>query len=137
MSVFTGFKKRTAYARDPRHPGVLGSVLLLQLILTLIWACPASSQTVRSFTLSVDNDGLVFWTPPDHRTDWYYTHGMKAEVVLARILPGTEFLKPENPTVCTPGPISQPCVLSRITFGQSIFTPADLFFTPVPGSDRP
>ena len=124
-----------AQTRRSKIPGVRWILLLLPLILTLIWVCPASSQTVRSFTLSVDNDGLVFWNPPDHRTDWYYTHGMKAEAVLARVLPGAEFLKPENPTVCPPGPISQPCVLSRIAFGQAIFTPATLFFPPIPGID--
>jgi len=98
---------------------------------------PGSGQGLRSFTVSVDNDGFVFWNSPDARTDWYYTHGMRAEAVVAWAPPGAKFLGERDPIVCSADSESNPCVLTRITFGQAIYTPAALFSTTPPLNDRP
>lgn len=96
-----------------------------------------SGQGLRSFAVSVDNDGFVFWTLPDERTDWYYTHGMRLEAVVDWAPPGARFLGGDDPTVCSSDSSSEPCVLTRITFGQAIYTPAALFSTVPPLDDRP
>ena len=98
---------------------------------------PGSGQGLRSFTVSADNDGFVFWTPPHERTDWYYTHGLRAEAVVAWAPPGVGLLGESNPIVCPQNPDGDPCVLTRITLGQAIYTPAMVFSTEPPLNDRP
>ncbi len=101
---------------------------LAALILPLgLLPTPGSGQGLRSFTVAADNDGFVFWTPPDQRTDWYYTHGLRAEAVVAWAPPGVGFLGAGDPVLCPPDPTADPCIVTRITFGQAIYTPAMLF----------
>ncbi|MFH1763392.1 MAG: lipid A deacylase LpxR family protein [Gemmatimonadota bacterium] len=111
---------------------------LAALILLLgLSPTPGSGQGLRSFIVSADNDGFVFWNPPDERTDWYYTHGLRAEAVAAWAPPGAGFLGAGDPVLCPPDPTPDPCVVTRITFGQAIYTPAMLFSTDPPMNDRP
>ena len=112
----------------------------LQVVLVLlsgVLPSAASAQGLRSLSLSVDNDGLVFWESTRKRTDWYYTHGMKVEATGNWALPGAELLSPDDPTVCAPDPGPDPCILSRITFGQAIYTPKMLFSDDPLIEDRP
>jgi lipid A 3-O-deacylase len=113
-----------------------GRLAVLVLLLGL-FPNPGSGQRLRSVTVSADNDGFVFWTPPGQRTDWYYTHGLRAEAVVAWAPPGVGLLGDGDPAVCPPEPKLDPCVLARITLGQAIFTPAMLFSTDPPLNDRP
>ena len=98
---------------------------------------PGSGQSLRSLTISADNDGFVFWTPPDERTDWYYTHGLRADAVVAWAPPGVRFLGKGDLNVCRSDPDGSPCILTRITIGQEIYTPEGLFSTDPPLDDRP
>lgn len=118
-------------------PGLTGSRLAAFLLLLGLYPNPGSGQSLRSFTLTTDNDGFAFWTPADDRTDWYYTHGLRAEAVVAWAPPGARFLGESNPIVCPQNPDGKPCVLTRITLGQAIYTPAKLFRYVPPLDDRP
>lgn len=97
----------------------------------------ASAQFIRASSFSVENDGLVFWTPPHDRTDRYYTNGLAAQAVVAWAPRWARLLSEGEPRVCPPDPGPDPCFLTRVTIGQSIFTPAFLFNQAPPTGDRP
>jgi lipid A 3-O-deacylase len=97
---------------------------------------PAVAQGVRSVDLSIDNDGLVFWTSPHRRSDWFYTHGTHLEVVASWRLSGLAALGLHGQPC--PGRRGQgPCVLTRVGLGQEIYTPENLFHYAPGVLDRP
>lgn len=120
--------------RAPRRP-LAG--LLFCLILPALFPCRTSAQFIRSSRLAAENDGFVFWTPPHDRTDRYYTNGLAAEAVLAWAPRWAKLLARDEPRVCPSVAGSSPCVLTRVTLGQSIYTPAWLFSPGPPIDDRP
>lgn len=92
----------------------------------------AVAQDVRSFTLSFDNDGFVFWDPPSQRSDYYYTHGMRVEALLARTPPIVDL------PVCGVAPASAGgCALTWFSLGQQIYTPENVFSDDPPVDDHP
>ena len=134
--------KTTAVRRvSSSRPGWKGASFLLPF-LTLIgtfFFTPSHlyGQDLRAFSFAAENDGLAFWTPPHQRTDWYYTHGTKIDVVFAASLPGSSLLGGDTAPPCLDADQTGPCSLTRIRLGQSIFTPEALFIEPPPASDRP
>jgi hypothetical protein len=105
--------------------------LFLFLTLSLL-PRPITGQEMRSFTLSFDNDGFVFWDPPSRRADYYYTHGMRLEALLARTPPWVDR------AVCdaaAPGP--EACVLTSLSLGHQIYTPENVFSSDPPVDDHP
>lgn len=122
-----------------RLPGVKTFTPLIMLLPCLFGAGVerARAQGLRSFSLSADNDGFVFWIPPHRRTDWYYTHGLRAEAVLSWAPPLSKLLGGPESTACVKDPGPEACVLTRITAGQAIFTPSWLFDTDRQRHDRP
>lgn len=117
----------------PGLPRFLSSLSLAFLLLP----APAPAQNVRAIALSAENDGFVFWTPIRRRTDWYYTNGLRAEALLAWAPPLARVLAPGEPTVCPSEGSTDPCLLTRITVGQAIYTPAFLFDEEPHPRDRP
>lgn len=113
--------------------------LLLSLLplLQVLAPCILSGQTVRSLSLSADNDGFVFWKAPHERTDWYYTHGLKAEAVLGWAPALARILGEKDPEACPGGSHPDPCILTGLELGQAIYTPASLFSKGPPVQDRP
>lgn len=118
-----------------RQPGADGRGILRRLgwrlplaaavLLVAIPSAPLQAQDVRSVEVKIENDGLVLWTPPDERDDWYYTHGMSVSVV-----EGGRGIVPEWGWRDVPGcagPRSSACLVSKLSIGQKIFTPSDLF----------
>lgn len=94
-----------------------------------LWSAPGSAQELRSLSLVADNDGLTFWRPPAQRTDWYYTHGLRADADVEGI--------PWWLGRALGNPSGSRASLTRLTLGQQIYTPLHLF-TPVPEpGDRP
>lgn len=65
---------------------------VLLLLALAMGPTPGATQAIRSLTLSADNDGLLFWNPPNQRLDRYYTHGLKAEAVVDWVPPWTSLL---------------------------------------------
>lgn len=102
------------------------------LLILLLTPALASGQGVRAWSLALDNDGFVFWDPPSQRSDWYYTHGMQLEAVLGRTPPGLDR------AVCGEGaPEVGGCYLTRVSVGQQIYTPANVFSSVPPPEDHP
>lgn len=98
---------------------------------------PGAGQAIRSLTLSADNDGFIFWTPPNRRMDRYYTHGLEVEAVVAWTPSWTRLLGESGHGLCGSDPRAESCVVSRVALGQKIFTP-DFIFDPDPLThDRP
>ncbi len=109
------------------------------VFLVLLFPFPgeAVAQSVRSFSLAADNDGFVFWVPPGNRDDRYYTHGFRLQVVTAWAAPGSNLLDREKLKACGEEESRWPCILTRLTLGHAIYTPAYLFDDPPAADDRP
>ena len=58
-------------------------------------------------------------------------------MILGWALPGAGLLSRSDPLICPSEPGPDPCLLSRVTFGQAIYTPATLFSELPPITDRP
>ena len=101
------------------------------------WAAPLSGQAFRAFSLSIENDGFVFWNSPQERTDWYYTHGLRVDAVLAWSPALPDLLGFGPSPACPPHPEAYPWALTRIGLGQAIYTPYQLFNEDPPEPDRP
>lgn len=106
--------------------------LLAALLLVVLVPAPGAAQGVRSFSLSLDNDGLTFWDPPSQRADWYYTHGLRMEATLARTPPWTDREVCDGAEVPEAG-----CVLTNVSLGQQIYTPENVFSSDPPVDDHP
>jgi lipid A 3-O-deacylase len=113
-----------------------GSLAALLLIVASS-AVPGAAQSVRSFGLSADNDGLVFWVPPDRREDRYYTHSLRAEAVVAWEPPWARLLGGGAARVCGAEPASGSCTVTRLVLGQEIYTPDFIFDKDPESHDRP
>lgn len=98
-------------------------------------------QATRVLSISLDNDGLAVWRPSSRRSDWYYTHGARVELMGAWTLPGSGLLGLQDLPVCGEDLTDRPCRRSRVALAQRIFTPKNLFsyspFLPPAESDRP
>lgn len=116
------------------HERALGLLLLL-----LLTGSPTRSeaQTIGSFALTADNDGLVFWKPPRERLDRYYTHGLKAEAVVNIALPWDGLLSKHPLPPCGQEPVDDACTVTRLGLGQKIFTPNFVFQEDPENHDRP
>lgn len=112
-----------------RWTGWLGGLVLGMLLSVR----PAVGQ-LRAVEVSVDNDGFAFWIPSV--TDWYYTSGALLEVFGDWKFSGIASLGIHGAS-CTSAAADQPCVVTRISLGQKIFTPENLFFYEPGVVDRP
>lgn len=125
----------------PRTKSVGARRRLLGLALTVAAVIPGASpvplaaQETRAFSVSIENDGLALWIPPDERDDWYYTHGVRISVVEGGRSAFPKWIWRDVPGCSNSS--AGACLVFRAGLGQKIFTPADLF-SPVPRSrDRP
>ena len=132
-------EERNPWGRSGLKPRIRfrHTFLALLSLLHVVAPCLAAGQTIRSFSLSVDNDGFVFWKPPRERTDWYYTHGLKASAVLGWAPRLAKILGDQDPEACPTGSHPDSCILTKVEFGQEIYTPASLFSASPPVRDRP
>lgn len=106
---------------------------LLVALAALAAIAPAlPAQEMRAFTVSFDNDGFVFWDPPSQRSDYYYTHGMRVEALLARTPPAIDL-----PVCGAAPPPAGACVLTSFSLGQQIYTPENVFSDDPPVNDHP
>lgn len=94
---------------------------------------PAASQSVRAVSLAFDNDGFNFWIPPRQRTDWFYTHGTRLDVVLMARPPAEGLFGVGELPVCgsegaadTAGAAAE-CLVTHLRLSQQIYTPENLF----------
>lgn len=95
-------------------------------------ATPASGQQLPSAALRLDNDVLALRgreAPPDHD----YTHGLHLSF---GVTPPGRLRRTLSLPRCAPTPVTEPCLHTRLTLGQRIYTPRRDAHTPVPG-ERP
>jgi len=109
------------------------------LFLLILGGSPTGSeaQAIRSFDLTADNDGFVFWKPPRERLDRYYTHGLTAEAVVNHALPWNGLLSNHPLTRCGKETDDDACMVTRLGLGQKIFTPNYIFDEDPSNHDRP
>lgn len=110
---------------------------LILVVLLLFSPNGSDAQTIRTIALSADNDGFVFWKPPRDRLDRYYTHGLKAEAVVDWALPWQGILSRGSIRQCGEVGGFGPCMVTRVAFGQKIFTPNFIFDEDPRNHDRP
>lgn len=113
---------------------VLGGV-----VLGILLPCgTAAGQGLASFSLSFDNDGLSFWIPRAERSDWFYTHGTRLEVVGRWRPPLADALGLGALPACRAEADPEAvCLITRIRLVHQIYTPQNLFFYTPFGPDRP
>jgi len=112
-------------------------ILLVTAAALTVSAGPGSAQSVRSFSLSADNDGFVFWIPPHRRPDRYYTSGLRLEALVSWTPVWAGLLTSGEPTACGLEEGPEPCFLTRLTLGHRIYTPDFVFDSNPSTHDRP
>ena len=108
-----------------------GQAAVIALALVSLGPSPeVAAQTVRSVTLAFDNDGFNFWIPPRQRTDWFYTHGTRLDLVLMARPPAARLFGAETLAPCgEAGGAGDPpeCLVTHLRVSQQIYTPENLF----------